>query len=396
MKNKQDEYDSFFTLMDLSLTNTRKLSYRIKSNKLDLNQKIILKSFLVYKRGEFQKVLQELDRNFSSDFLNAIRDYLKAQCLNHTGKLNFALEHFSKAASIFQKLNCKRGLFECTTSMFYAYANRREIQGMRKSLEQLEVLSEYRAANLSLYYSMQSLYSLITENPKECIRNIALAMDCSDNSKHLLSGLLIIKFGALFQEEHYEQCYQTLEKYKSLGGFSIPLNYRYMHTMLNHLLHNSPIYIYNYKNDFQGAMELYDQLMCIKSLSEALLEDAKLYWNKLQKHNPHLYNNGFQYKGETSLFSRVLEKNLPHTTQDVKSIDLNKLVHIGKPILKLKYILQNSSQSVCKYELYKMIYGQQADPNDLVKLRKLISKLRSEIKEEILVKNGNYFIKKTA
>ena len=168
-----------------------------------------------------------------------------------------------------------------------------------------------------------------------------------------------------------------------------------MDSLISYLYKDASIYAY--ERDFESIPYLYHQLMVIKSLRCFEIENAKKSWAFLQAENPFVYREDFQLNDDGSLFSKALEKvkreSLNSQQPGFDQVKLNEFKTVQD---KLHYILTSKDGAVSSEDLIKLIWNEEVSEKSLFKLSVQISRLRKKSTDEIKVKSGHYYIKKSA
>jgi hypothetical protein len=374
MKAKNDENESLKSFREtfrLGGTNLRRFLYAINNSNFSINQRRILKAYYFYKKNKKQECLDLLQgKTIESDFLDGVRLYLIGLVYNQFGHLRYAIEKLKESVDKFKSVNCQDFIINPLSVLAIAYGNRRELDEMKKCYE---LLQNYHAEDDVLQLQVMHVgmvYNLLTENYK-----LVHEMIDEANQKKLKGSdqyqpyFHIIRLSAYVREENYNECYSVLEEYKKESGNLVKANFSYIKSLLDHIVHQKPLYIY--ASHFKDFPELHHQLEVIKNLSIGEIEIAEKFWMKLAGHNQSLYQKNFCYKGEPSLFSKLLEKY----KQNIKpwDIDEQKILKIDSKIDRLDYILKSSPKPISSHKLIELIWNEEVDEKNMARLRKLIS-----------------------
>lgn len=389
MKNNE-QFELFYDLIRLVYTDIGKVNYYIKSQKLSPSEIKILKAFKLFKASKFQEAEKNLAQVLPETFFEGLRLYILGLIKTHKGNFNFAIEKFTDATQAFKEINDTKGIYRSTLALFDCYINRKEIKPLEQLLKQsIEYSPNNKEAQLVTIRN-KALICQLNNKPKQTLEHLKMAMEMKDltNYSSELKTLLIIKVCAFVQLRQYDNCYQTLDIYKKSGGFSTPSNYKYMKTLLDFITKQKTIYVY--KKDFQFMDELYDQLTCLKELQTGNINEAINIWRKLQKHNPKLYRDNFNFYAEDSLFSQAL--NLLYNNEEVTTLDTNIINSLSTPLEKICYIFEQlQSTGIDKNELFFYLFQKYPETEkDFSKLRFYISQARKKHQLKIESKQGHY------
>lgn len=208
-------------------------------------------------------------------------------------------------------------------------------------------------------------------------------MSESDIAQHL-----ICEFMFYIKHEELHSAQKVIEDMKKCRNYSSSENFLFMRSLLSHLIDNTTIYAY--ERDFPTLALLFWQMKVIESLQALDRAEAQCYWDKLSSLMPNLYKNEFLYTGEKCLFSLCLAKNLTTTTTSFEIISSE-----GSQHKQLFQILVAAKSPLKKGHLYELIYNEVAESkDDILKLAKLVSKVRTIYGVEIVSRKGTYFIEK--
>jgi hypothetical protein len=196
---------------------------------------------------------------------------------------------------------------------------------------------------------------------------------------------LVSEFIFFVKIDDFEACRNSLDKMKSNRKFHLSENYNYMKKLLEHLTQDAPVYVY--KEDFASTPILDYQIRIIGALEEKNLALAEEYWSKLKEIHPDLYSENFEFKGGKSLFYLCLKKHLSH----IKTKDILEEDHSISHLKRLVEIFKTSGGPISKGLLYEQLWNQPpSDKDDLKRLSRLISRLRTEKGMNIASRKGTY------
>ena len=188
------------------------------------------------------------------------------------------------------------------------------------------------------------------------------------------------------KRKDFEHCYSTLAEMKNHRKFHLSENFNFIKLLLDHLCKNKPIYAYD--REFKKIPLLYHQLKVIQHLESGELESAKHHWLELNRMQPDAYQSDFSYHSRTNLFSLCLNqhiKALPPST-----------IHFEKKETKTDTLIElliNSESALSKQQIYSYLWGSEAETkDDLKKLTRMISKIRSTHQLNVKSRKGAYYI----
>lgn len=387
-------YFDFIATLNTLNSSIRQYKYHLNSKPFSPTQKKLLRAFLLYKKGKANDVINALrGLHVQEKTYDAIRLYILSIAQNHIGSYKLSLMNSESSIKMCQESNNKKFIIFPILAALITLGNRKEAQHMKFYLDKIESYeTDDDYIRLSIYQVYAIYYSLIDDfaSLNKTVRK-ALLLN-TPYLKELEASFILLNFISFFKQGNYKGCYLTLENYKKSKGFVVRVNYKYMKMLLDHITQGSPLYVY--EKDFKGFTELYKQVEVLKSLDCRDLESAKDSWCELQKHNPSLYENDFQYTGDYCLFSNILNSKLEKRKQ-VQSFNEDVLKSLTSDAEKVLYLLRNSNKSLSKYEIIDTLWNHLEQSRAESKLYKAIHKLK---RSDLKVKNkmGCYFIEKKA
>jgi hypothetical protein len=397
MKTKKSEnidHKIFRETFRLGGTNLRRFLYAINNSQFSINERRILKAYYLYKKNKKNECLELLQgKTFESEFLEGVRLYLIGLVYNQFGHLRYAIENLRKSVERLKLENCEDFIINPLSVLAIAFGNRRELSQME---ECYKLLKTYKAEDDVLklqVYHVGIVYNLMTEKFQ-----LVHSMIDEVNSLDLVGKVqyqpyfLIIKISAYVRSEDYQSCLDVLETYKKESGNLVKANYAYIKILLDHIVDQKPLYIY--ASHFAEFPELFQQLQVIKNLSIGDIEEAEKYWLKLSIHNQALYKKNFNYQGETSLFSKLLDQY--RINIEPSTIDEKKILSFESKIDRLDYILKSSTKPISSHKLIELIWDEEADEKNMARLRKLISLYSKKYNAKINSRQMTYQLIKKA
>jgi hypothetical protein len=388
------EIDFFKETFRMLNNEPRKFEYRLKTHPFDRNQKKLLTAFSYFKKGNKEETFSLLKGyTIETPFFEGVRLYLLGIAHNHYCAYSFAVEHLSKSVEIFQELEEENFLVYSITALILAFGNKRDFRKMEHYVDMMKVCHPSSDHNKLLMIHAELVYLVHAEQLVKAkkILQKTLASDLK-NLEMFKPSFLILYFSAAFKSRNYSRCYEILDEYKALNGFTVKLNYLYMKCLLDHITAQKPLYVY--ESDYKDFPEMHHQLEVIKSLSVGDVERAGSFWSLLQKHNPSIYKKDFTYAGDYSLFSCALGLYAAHAK--TVDLDLNVLNGLSGPLAKLQYIFSQTSAAVPKEELIKLIWNENSSEASLNRLRQLVYSYKKKYRTEIVSHQNTYKMDKAS
>lgn len=383
--------DEFLNTMNILNFNIRKYKYCLETKLFSPTQKKLLKAYFLFKKNKPTQSLELLGQNPIQDsFYEAIRLYLLSLSQNLLGSYKLSLANNKESINLCEQIDDKDFIIFPLIAICITLGNRKETNEMEKyilKLNKIDIKNEFIQLSID---QVNAIYFLLKEdfvNLKKTVRN-ALSID----SKFLPlfeASFILINFMASFKEKDYDACYFNLDAFKKSKGFSSQANYKFMKTLLDHIVNKTPLYIY--QKDFDGYTELYHQLEVIKNLDTGDIDLAQGYWKKLQIHNKEIYKDDFIYNGDYCLFSKALTDKQEFINKYSKNINLEVLSSFSKDEEKVVYILEFYSSPISKYEIIDLIWKDIPYTKAEQRLYNIVHKLKKE-DLKIINKNGAYYL----
>lgn len=330
------------------------------------------------------KSIQESDIDFVNDHCNL----LLGICFNNTGEHATGERYLKLAIEGFEARDASYHLFTALFNLFILMSNLGKISDMERVLKRMEkidlseTLAKVRLLRCQFIYACDSnnndeAYALIKK-----INKIKADFSESDIAQHL-----VCEFMFYVKQEELKKAESVLEEIKQYRNYSTTENFIFMKRLLSHLTDDTTIYIY--EREFSITSFLYHQLKVIEALQSQNSEEALKFWNKLQKKDSHLYEKDFKYLGEKCLFSLCLDKHLKQAPVPALEIISGK----GSLQQRLYQVLLESKVPLSKGYLFELLWGELPEEKvDFLRLAKVISKVRTIYKVEIISRKGTYFI----
>ncbi len=364
-----------------------------KDHSLSISEKKILESMLYHKKGKYSFAISQLI-NFKSNenFLEAFRCSCIGKCFNDSTNYNDALKYLKLSVEYFQKCNDTDYIFVPLFDLLVLHMNLKDIHNfnvfytMFKTLPLNTQVKKFKSCQAEIFHS------LLNEDPVEALNNINYIIKIFPNEiEDRLGYFYILEIIALIKLSKYRACIGVLEKYSLSSGYRVRANYKYTISLLNFLIHKSPIYVY--QRDFQEAAQLYNELLVIKNLNESNVSDAQSTWKELRSINDKLYGDDFKYKGDDCLFYRALQA-VQNVTDFIAqdSIDNKEIKSASE---KLYFMLASYTTPIPKSHLISVIWKEGWTEKNDKRLRSLIYIIKKNYDVSIIAKDGKYSIAST-
>lgn len=387
MKQKQ----FYKTLLEFNRS-PQKAKECLQDKRLTFIEKKILEGHLLVRNNKNAEVVELLKGLASSEhlFVEAQKKLLLGIALNNLSYFKESKSYLNESAEAFQELLMPDCLFLACFNLFLVHLNLADSQEMKQTLNLLEKIPlEDGVQRLRLLRCRFEYHAMVDdqENAKKNLKELDQKRSCLPENDAI--SFLVSAFMFHVKLEEFTKCQKLLVEMKKHRKYHLTENYNFMKKLLDHYVHNDPIYAYDH--DFQQIPILFHQLKVIQQLEEGNDTSAREYWKLLQDVSPGTYLDEFQYRGEKCLFSLCLEKHLQVKKDDV-------VVEISAEASKLDiliHVLTVMKAPVLKEHLYQHLWGAlPLDKDDLKKLTKLVSRARSERNIEIKTRKGTYYIEK--
>lgn len=373
-----------------------------KKNKRVLNdkrltklEKTIFQCKIWLSDSKFDLIIDALEEatNSGDPIIDSQKEIILGTALNNKCDAANAIKHLKMAIKFLEDSGTsapQKQVFSAYYNLYNCYYNLKNQKGMEEALSRLQLYSGMELSDELIYYSCQfTFYSFIGNQAKA----EPFLEKLQAHKKQMTDYQRIIffhdKFDYYFKMSDYDQCYGTLEEMRKIKKFHIGANYKFMKGLLDHIVANAPLYLY--EKDFKEFPILLNQLQTLKCLEERNPSKAKNFWHFLQRISPGAYGPDFAYQGDKCLFSECLKK---YQTQS-ETVFIPKLENSNLQE-KLYFLLQNQP-GMTKEDIYEHLYGTpMQSKEDLKKLAQLVYKLKETKEIEIKSKKGCYFLERKA
>lgn len=381
---------TFMRSMNLfELTNKEKQSF-LKDKRLSQAEKIILECSMLVKDYEFKRIIDLLTPlSVNNVLVDSQRHFILGLAYNNSGHCEKAIPHYQKAVEILSRHGVTRYEYNALVQLFFAHLNLQNQAAMATVLDRMQEIKGESVKDKISYLRCRFNYHLVRDEHKIAgsvfreLEELTIYMHPSQAIFHRVD-----KFIYHLKLDHFRACEQTLEEMKKSRSYSVSANYRFMKTLLNHIMHGTPIYLYD--NDFKDVPILYYQVKVIQLLGAGELQEARSFWNKLHELNPQVYSSFLEYCGEKCLFSVCLKMHLMKEKKDGDSLNLEALGDREKIFIKM---LSDSTVPVKKEDLFYALWGKPLEGKDeLFKLSMLVSRLKKKTGLAIKTQKGCYLL----
>lgn len=366
----------------------KKMQKYFSDQRLTIAEKKILECWMLLGDNHFFKILSILDGlSTSYDPLVEAQKYLiLGITLNNKSECQQAIPLILKSYEVIRTYPIPRHHFIAINNLFIAYLNYKDEKGMKYCLDEMKKMKLEGVRQKIMLLHARFNYLAFKGELQKAWTFLEEADQYRDEMTDVAAiGHFVNQYVYYVKAGEFEKCFEVLARMKKQRKFYHSENYNYMKMMLEHYLKNTPLYVY--ATDFEDHSTLYYQLRVIKFLEEDDREGALRSWKELQRVAPHIYKNEFSYQGDVSIFSLCLKKHLSGKSDH--RIDFETMP-AGKEE-RLSYILNKISSPIKKETLYEYIWGKaMQDKDDIVKLKKLISRLRVNGGVEISYRKGCY------
>jgi len=378
---------TFIEALQSYQTGPKKMAKYFKDRRLTMAEKKILECWMLLGDNQFIKILANLE-SLSAQYdplVEAQKYLILGITLNNKSECKQAIPLIKKSYEVIRDYPIQRHHFIAINNLFIACLNFKDEAGMKFCLDEMKEMILDTDRQKVCYYFAEFNYHAFKGDLKKAWQFLVKAGHYKKEITDVLAiGFHVNQYVYFVKTGEFEKCFDVLEQMKKQRKFYHSENYNYMKMMLEHLVKNEPLYVY--ATDFQDHPTLYYQLRVIKFLEEDDQEGALKSWKELHRIAPHIYQDDFNYHGDVSIFSLCLNK---HQKQTTTKIHLENLP-AGKEE-RLQYILQQSSAPIKKETLYEYIWGKPMESkDDVMKLKKLVSRLRESSKADIQYRKGCY------
>lgn len=386
---------AFHELILLHSKKPKIVKQRLKTDKrLNLVEKNILRGFLLMRDNENKEAhaLAESTKSQPDAFVEAMRLYLIAGTLNNQGFYPEALEQFKLCYQTFPKNVDAHLEYVILNNIYVVHMNLHETQEAREILAILSTIKGLDEDDQLRLKRLEFSYHISNEDEHksdELYRELVQKQKLYRDFDQVSLFIHFYNYGIIFN--HFEICDEALRQLCHQKKYALTQNFNYMKFLLNHLRDQTPIYLRD--EHFDGYPTLLAELKFIRALDQYKISELPAIWQELQKLNPRVFKDGYQYAGYQSAFSRCLElhkkklQNLHVKTE--KEPQLSILDAIQKKL--------ENEDFVSKEQLFYYVYGRELESKvDNSRISKQVYKLKSQKNLEIRSVRGSYQLVKKA
>ena len=372
-----------------NLRNTEKF---FTDKRMTQEEKTVLKGWFLLRKNKLVE-LQEMILSMSSsqyELVESQKNLLLGITYNNLGQMNEARSCLEAVPEIVLKFPIRALHFMAFYNLCVCYYNQKDAVKLAQAVSKMEAFSQDSARHLIMQRQCVLMNALLNEDNETAIRLIAqLDSDLDKMSESMKLGHLYDKFNFLLLQNKLKDCLDCLWQMKKIRSFNSSENYNYLKGLLELLVLDRPLYIYS--QQFKMNHQLFYQLKVIQSLQSMDIKVAEIYWSKLHKLDPSTYLEHFQLKDQKSLLAYALTKFKNHLTFNREDID--QKYQEGSKEKLLFGLLTQTSHPISKEIIHQLLWKKNLmDKQDMVKLKKLVSRVRSLYKLDIKYKNGCYFL----
>lgn len=387
---------TFIEALNYVNSKPQQLKSYLKDQRLSRAEKTILQAWLDLRDNQFDRVIVALN-NFTfaeNPIIQSQKDFLLGTTYNNRGQSHLAICLLKNAVHLLEEYPLRHQQFVARINLFTAYYNYKDLKGMQNTLEGLkkfQCMNESEQINmLSCWYSYHSFQNRMRKCEETLDELLILKPQMSDHQK---VNFYLDQFDYYLKTESFQQAEKVLEDLSLCRKYYTKANYKFMKSLLDHLLYHKPIYAYD--REFHEGTQLSYQLKVIKAFEENCAEDAVGNWNKLMMINSNIYGKDFSYLGNKCLFSLCLNKYLENNVIKNNLLSISSMVLPEVKEEALVFLLTESSIPLKRDELYEKLWGKPVqDKKELKRLTQMISMLRKSKNLKISVRKGCYVLEK--
>jgi len=371
--------------------NKKLFAYRLKSNKLSIVDKNLLKAYVLYRRKKFDKCIDLLRSTSTvSPFQKGFKLYLKALLQSHQTKFRLANNNAFKSMVIFEKIN-DDFITSALILLCIININKKDTKKLALYIRKLELYSipsEYIQIST---FQVKAMHAFLTGNLNKANDEVNQALFLMNDTSPHTAEFLLLKLNISIVKKDYKNSYKIFNQYKKNSSFKTNPNNLFIHAFLDYIVYAKPIYLY--QKDFLKYPELWSQVLTIKALSVGNHEDALKSWSNLSIHNPSLYQDDFNYNSVPCLFSIALKMNKVEKLRNIKSLNIEVIEKISSITQKCFFILKELNIPISKYDLIMLIWGTEYSDSMNARLRNTIKNCKRKYDCEIVSYQETYQLK---
>ncbi len=382
-------YKAFTEALEFLSSNPEKTKNYLKDKRPTQLEKKIIEAGLMLRDNRFQEAIEMLSPLSSTD------PYIESQRLLTLGIAHNNRTDFAKGVSLLEasyklgrELRNHQREFMTLYSLFTAYANLQKLDRVESILSEMKKMSAQNGHE-TISIGLCELQCLMAKQELSKAKEY-----CLDLKKHALKMnehqkifYILSQFSISVQLDDLTEARACMVSLKAHRKYRTSANFNFMKLLLDYIEESGAIYLE--EADFKDAHDLLLQIRIIKCLSEDEKARAEIAWKELHELQPNLYGPNLCYLGSKNLFSVALAKAMADTVH-AKNFKSHQAATKEETLLN---ILKDCKGPISKEQLYEFLYGAKPENKDeLVKLAKLVSRIRSRLGLQIQTRKGCYVL----
>jgi hypothetical protein len=372
--------------------NPRASEKNLKDKRLSLEERNILKGWLLLRKNKIFEVIELVKsiHSTTNDLFESQKKLLLGICYNNLGQLKKAQLYLVDVPPVLEIYDVKCLKFIAYYNLFICYFNQNNKIDSELTLKRMEALRADHYRHELLLQQCYFMYHILNNADKEAeLLLFKLDKQTDKMSESMKLGHYYDKFNFYLTKNNLIECLKCIHNMKKCRSFNLSENFLYMKILLEFLVHNKPLYAY--PQQFKINHHLYYHLKIIQSLQGQDLSTANLYWKRLIQLDPENYFEGFKVKDESSLLFLAVKKYQFHLFPDQNKLFINSTD--GKKEKIFAELIQNCNHPISKDVIHQLIWGSEIkNKEDMVKLKKLVSRVRKQFNLDIKFKNNCYYL----
>lgn len=377
---------TFYKILIEFTNSIEKTKRSLNDRRLTKIEKLIIEGHLHIRKNQNQEVLNLFLDSTPSEllFVESQRLLLIGSALNNLSHLMEAKKYILDSIKILETIEAPYFLFYSYHLLFTIHDNLHHPEMMAQTIKAMAPLHKTKRQEAQ-FLMCQFCYEQLAQNFDQAkihlheINQRLEDMTEGDTVRHLVDTFA---FYVMIGDLHAAD--EVLASLKSHRNYQLTENYNFMRKMLDHLISDTPLYIYDHQ--FQDIPILLHQLKVIQCLEAKNTNEALHHWDQLRAYAPQTYRQAFEYQGPVCLFSLGLKK---HAYPLEITIDVSGETKFDQ----LYSILKSAQKPVPGALIYELLWGREpVEKEDLKKVSRLISRLKSEKNITIEYRKGAYSI----
>ncbi len=352
-------------------------------------EKKIIQAGLLLRDNKFQTVIDTLSTFKSVDlFVESQRLLMIGIAYNNRADYKNGISKLEESYRIGIGVRPHQREFVTLYSLFISYVNTQNIEKLGEvllSLKQIGSVGVTESIGLALCSFQFHLLSGELELAQEQCDDLSGLV--KKMNEHQAIFYFLARMNLNLQAGNIEsarECFTSLKIYRKYRTSS---NFNFMKLLFEYLKNGKALYVK--EQEFKDSPELIEQISIIKAITEDRADLATKSWLKLQKLNPKIYGNPFEFLGKENLFSTALKKSLQGFRLDKNLSEASGSNHEEKLI----NLLKNNNGPLSKEVIFEYIYKNKIiDKNDLLKLSRLVYKVKANYQVDIKTAKGCYVL----